>query len=267
MAEDLKEKRLQLLAQLEELQEQEDAEKAAAALLALNRPLDDALQRATTAEARVVELEATSQELETRSEQLETKNRRLERTNMHQRQQIEELTGRVSGAVQTVLDGVTQSADALAQASSNMKSFSSSLQSVVEALTMGIAAKPDTSTARTSGTRALSHAHMLASLFMPVAQHCPHVFSRLVCSHSPRRLCCALGCARSSVLDCAFFSARHARHARHARRFQSRRQSRPAHLAWHEGLLGPSLARALWRQAHRRSRLFRQGSPKEKGQV
>ena len=169
MAEDLKEKRLQLLAQLEEVQKQEDAARDAAALVAQNQPLNDALQRATTAEARVVELEATSQELETRSEQLATLNHRLERTNIQQRQQIEELTASLVGTVQKVADDVAQSADALTQASTNMtilasnaRIFNKSLQSVVEALTRGIAAKQDTSTARNSGTCALSHAHVLS---------------------------------------------------------------------------------------------------------
>ena len=169
MAEDLKEKRLQLLAQLEEVQKHEDAEKAAAALLALREPLDSALQRATTAEARVVELETTSQELETRSEQLATLNRRLERTNIQQRQQIEELTARLVGTVQKVADDVAQSADALTQASSNMtilannaRIFNKSLLVVVEGLTRGIVAKQDTATARNSGTCALSHAHVLS---------------------------------------------------------------------------------------------------------
>ena len=44
----------------------------------------------------------------------------------------------------------------------NAKSFSSNLQSFVEALTRGIAAKQDTSTARTSGTCAVSHAHVFS---------------------------------------------------------------------------------------------------------
>ena len=146
--EDIRAQRLEMQAKMEELQRQEDAARAAADLVDQGQPLNDALQRATTAEARV--------------EQLATLKRRLERTNIQQRQQIEELTGRLTGTVQTVLDGVAQSADALTQASSNMKSFSGALQSVVEALTRGIAAKQDTSTVRTSGTCALSHAHVLS---------------------------------------------------------------------------------------------------------
>ena len=89
MAEDLKEKRRALQAQLEEVQRQEDAARAAAALVAQGQPLTDALLRATTVEDRVEELEASSQ-------QLATQNRKLERTNIQQRQHIEELTARLS---------------------------------------------------------------------------------------------------------------------------------------------------------------------------
>ena len=99
MAEDLKSRMKALQAELEEVQRQEDAEKAAAALVAQGQPLTDALLRATTVEDRVEELEASSQ-------QLATQIRKLERTNIQQRQQIEELTGRLTGTVQTVLDGV-----------------------------------------------------------------------------------------------------------------------------------------------------------------
>jgi predicted RNase H-like nuclease (RuvC/YqgF family) len=164
-AEQMKEQRRLLQAQMDELQRQED-EAAAAALTAQGQPLEDAIQRATTAEAlvvqlqdSVVQLQDSVVQLQASSEQLATENRALERKNIELRGKVEDLTTGISGAVQTVLDGVAQSADALKQASNNMailesnaKGFSRQLQSILDKVNRGVVTNQDTSTARTSGT-------------------------------------------------------------------------------------------------------------------
>ena len=157
-AEELKDKQRSLQAMMDEVQRQVKAQEDAE-LAAQGQPLEDAIQRATTAEALVVQLQDSLVQLQARSEQLATENRALERKNIELRGKVEDLTAGVSGAVQIVLNGVAQSADALKQASNNMaileanaKGHCKNLQSVVEAITRGIATKQDTSAARTSGT-------------------------------------------------------------------------------------------------------------------
>jgi predicted RNase H-like nuclease (RuvC/YqgF family) len=135
-----------LQAQLDELQKQEDASRAAAAAAAQGQPLADALERATAAETRVHELEK--------------QNRRLERSSTKQLQRMQEFTAKHATAVETVLEGVAEQAAALQQTANtwqvlatNAKGFKEKLQSLHLDLVCGIDAKPqqDTSNARLAG--------------------------------------------------------------------------------------------------------------------
>jgi len=171
MAEDMAERRRVLQAELDELQKQEDANRAAAAAIAQGQPLADALQRATAAETRVQELEK--------------QNRKLERSSTKQLQRLQEFTGKLTTAVESVLEGAAQQADALQQVSStlqvlatNAKGLQDKLQGVCFDLGRGPEAKPqqDTSNARLAGAlpsgTSSCHTHLCTSaLHTPMRAH------------------------------------------------------------------------------------------------